>query len=257
MATRHIARLLAIELAALGEATFVQVAALQIMTAGSTTHVAGALGVLRLLGSWTDAWLLEGQGAGTTDTVVIAGLHHALVEWRALRLTRLLTTQKRPYAVLDGQGQSGGAIVGQGACLFACGQRWTWLRLALHFLQLTGLSIGTLETIARIPTATHRATCLRIACKSRRAEHATRRGGTMSWLLALNATSSCISCTRQLYAILINAPAILASFFVCALNAFEFAALATTWNPHSSCRSIRLQSLGSSRLRTSQMLAGC
>lgn len=172
MAARHIARLLAIELAALGEAALLHVAALQIVAAGCAAHVTGALCVLRLLRGRADAGLVEGQCAGTTDAVVIARVHSTLIQRRTLGLARIQTAQEGSSAALDGQWESSGAVVGQRAGFLARGQRGTWLRLALHLLQLACLSIGAVHSVTGVTTPTDSAARLRIASKSRGAEHA-------------------------------------------------------------------------------------
>lgn len=75
MASGHILRLLTVELAALGEAALLQVTALQVVAAGRAAHVARAFRIRRLLWCRTDAGLLEGQGTGTADSVIVSRLH--------------------------------------------------------------------------------------------------------------------------------------------------------------------------------------
>lgn len=172
MAARDIARLLAIELAALGEAALLHVAALQIVAAGCAAHVTSALCVLRLLGCRADAGLVEGQCAGTADAVVVARIHGALIQRRALGLASVQAAQEGSYAALDGQWQASGAVVGQRTGFLTRGQRRTRLRLALHLLQLACLSIGAVQSIAGVTTATDSAASLCVTSKSRGAEHA-------------------------------------------------------------------------------------
>lgn len=259
MAAGHILRLLAVELAALGETAFVQIAALQIVAAGRAAHVARAFRISRLFWGRADAGLLKGQSTGTADSVIISGLHQALIEWRALWFARVQAAQERPDAVLNGQGQSGRTVVGQRARFLAGGQRWAGLRLALHLLQLTGLATRTLQTIARVTTTAHGAACLWITRETGWTKHAASGGGTVRRLLALNAGTCGIPTARQLHAILVDAPAILASALIGALHALELSALPAARYAHRAhCGASRwLQRLGTPRLGASQMLTGC
>lgn len=79
----------------------------------------------------------------------------------------------------------------------------------------------------------------------------------MFGFLADYSRSGGIARAGQLDAILIDAPAILASTFVAALHPLEFTALAATWYAHRCGQSAtqRLQRLGATRFCTSQMLA--
>lgn len=171
-----------------------------------------------------------------------------------MRLAGIQSTQERPDAVLNSQGQSGRTVVGQGARLLAGGQRWAGLRLALHLLQLTGLTTRTLQAIAGVTATTHGAARFWVTREAGRTEHAARGGGTVRRLLALNAGTRGIPTARQLHAVLIDAPAILPSALIGALHALELSGLPAARNAHGA--PCWLQRLGTSRLGPSQMLTG-
>jgi len=251
MTTRDISRLLAVELTSLGEAALLHIPTFQVVGARRSAHVTRAFGVLRFIRSWTESGLLEGQGTGAAHSIVVAGLHQALVKWWTLWFARLLATQKGSHCVIDGKGQSSGTEISQRSGLLAGGHWRTWLRFALHLLQLAGLSTRTLQAIAGIPAAANGASRVRISGESRGAEHAAGGGGTVLGLRANHSRSRLVPTARQFHAVFIHTPAIPASFLILTLDSVEVTVLLAARHSDRWSLKSRLQSFGSSRLRTS------